>query len=537
MTVSLTQRTSTFATAPQISTTDMQEIAEQGYKTVINNRPDGEGGSDQPLSAEVAKAAAEYGIDYVYLPVISGQITEAQVAQFAELLATKPGPILAFCRSGARSMNIYQMASSFNQQTATTASPAATAPACNWQANHDVVIVGGGSAGIGLAASLLKRQPGLQITIIEPKDKHYYQPAWTLVGAGEFDPAKSERNMADVMPKGVNWIRAAATGFDPVKKEVQLDTGSPITYQNLIVAPGLQLNWKAIEGLEATLGKNGVTSNYRFDLASYTWSLVQSMKSGKAIFTQPPMPIKCAGAPQKAMYLSCSEWEHQGKLKNIQVEFNNAGAVLFGVADFVPPLMEYVKRYQINLQFNSKLVAVDGPAKKAWFEIKDAQGNLQRVEKSFDMLHVVPPQIAPDFIRQSSLANAEGWVEVDQTTLQHVRHADIFSLGDACSSPNAKTAAAARKQIVVVAENLLAMRAGRPLPTRYDGYGSCPLTVEKGRIVLAEFGFGGKLLPTFPINPAVPRRSAWILKKYILPMLYWDAMLKGREWLARPASK
>jgi sulfide:quinone oxidoreductase len=534
MTISITRQTNNFATAPQISPADMQEIAEHGFKTVINNRPDGEGGPTQPTSSEMEKAAQEAGLRYAYLPVVSGQITEDQTTQFASLLSSQPGPILAFCRSGARSANIYQMA------TATTTNPITTsvvAASCNWQLQHDIVIVGGGAAGIGLAASLLKRQSNLSITIIEPKDKHYYQPAWTLVGAGEFDPAKTERNMADVMPKGVNWIRAAATGFDPVKKEVQLDIGSPITYRNLIIAPGLQLNWKAIEGLEDTLGKNGVTSNYRFDLASYTWSLVQSLKSGKAIFTQPPMPIKCAGAPQKAMYLSCSEWEHQGKLKNIQVEFNNAGAVLFGVADFVPPLMEYVKRYQINLQFNSKLVAVDGPAKKAWFEIKDAQGNLQRVEKSFDMLHVVPPQIAPDFIRQSSLANAEGWVEVDQTTLQHVRHADIFSLGDACSSPNAKTAAAARKQIVVVAENLLAMRAGRPLPTRYDGYGSCPLTVEKGRIVLAEFGFGGKLLPTFPINPAVPRRSAWILKKYILPMLYWDAMLKGREWLARPASK
>ncbi|MFM2008093.1 MAG: hypothetical protein RIR02_43, partial [Pseudomonadota bacterium] len=322
---------------------------------------------------------------------------------------------------------------------------------------------------------------------------------------------------------------------DPENKQVHLDSGNPISYQYLIVAPGLQLNWKAIEGLEETLGKNGVTSNYRYDLAPYTWSLVQSLQAGKAIFSQPPMPIKCAGAPQKAVYLSCSEWEQQGRLKNIQVEFFNAGAVLFGVADFVPPLMEYVKRYKVNLHFNSKLVAVDGSAKKAWFEVKDAEGNAQRIEQQFDMLHVVPPQSAPDFIKQSPLANADGWVEVDQTTLQHVRYPNIFSLGDACSSPNAKTAAAARKQIVVVAENLLALRSGKSLPTRYDGYGSCPLTVEKGRIVLAEFGFGGKLLPSFPMNPAVPRFSAWILKKYFLPWLYWNAMLKGREWLARPS--
>jgi sulfide:quinone oxidoreductase len=173
------------------------------------------------------------------------------------------------------------------------------------------------------------------------------------------------------------------------------------------------------------------------------------MKSGSAIFTQPPMPIKCAGAPQKAMYLSCSEWEHQGILKNIQVDFHIAGAVLFGVADFVPPLMNYVKRYNAHLHFNSKLVAIDGPAKRAWFEEKDASGNAVQIEKRFDFIHVTPPQTAPDFVKQSPLANAEGWVDVNQLTLQHNRYPNIFSLGDASSSPNAKTAAAARKQIVV----------------------------------------------------------------------------------------
>ncbi len=530
MAVHPTRHTDAFSSAPQISPSDLQEIAALGYKTLINNRPDGEGGADQPTSAQLEAAAKAAGLHYAHLPVISGQITEPQARKFAELLATSPKPVLAFCRSGARSQNLFRMAS--GQVSAPSVAPAATA--CNWGDSHDILIVGGGSAGIGLAASLLKRQPNLQIAIIEPSDKHYYQPAWTLVGAGEFDPKATVRDMASVMPRGVTWIKAAATGFDPENRKVMLDRGNPVAYQYLVVAPGLKLNWEAIPGLVETLGKNGVTSNYRFDLAPYTWSLVRAMKPGKAIFTQPPMPIKCAGAPQKAMYLSCSEWEKMAVLKNIDVHFHNAGAVLFGVADFVPPLMEYVKRYNAHLHFNSRLVAIDGPAKKAWFEEKDADGNTHQVEQSFDMIHVVPPQTAPDFVRESPLANAEGWVDVNQLTLQHVRYPNVFSLGDACSSPNAKTAAAARKQIVVVAENLLALRSGRELPTRYDGYGSCPLTVEKGKIVLAEFGFGGKLLPSFPLDPTVPRKSAWILKKNILPVIYWDAMLKGREWLARP---
>ncbi len=530
MAANITRHTDSFSTAPQIQPSDLQQLAAQGIKTVINNRPDGEGGAEQPSSAQIEAAARAAGLHYFHLPVISGQITEPQARQFAELLAKSPKPVLAFCRSGARSQNLYRMA----RGEASAPAAASTASACNWGDSHDILIVGGGSAGIGLAASLLRRQPNLQIAIVEPNDKHYYQPAWTLVGAGEFDVNATVRDMASVIPHGVTWIKAAVTGFDPDNRKVMLDKGSPLSYQYLVVAPGLKLDWQAIPGLVDTLDKNGVTSNYRFDLAPYTWSLVRAMKPGRAIFTQPPMPIKCAGAPQKAMYLSCSEWEKLGVLKNIEVEFHNAGAVLFGVADFVPPLMEYVKRYNAHLHFNSKLVAIDRPAKKAWFEQKDANGHVNQIERSFDMIHVVPPQTAPDVVRESSLANAEGWVDVNQLTLQHVRYPNVFSLGDACSSPNAKTAAAARKQIVVVAENLLALRGGLPLPTRYDGYGSCPLTVEKGKIVLAEFGFGGKLLPTFPLDPRVPRKSAWVLKKDILPSVYWHAMLKGREWLARP---
>ncbi len=530
MAVHLTRHTDTFSTSPQIHPADLQEIAALGFKTVINNRPDGEGGTEQPTSVQIEAAALAAGLRYAYLPVVSGQITEPQARRFAELLAMSPKPVLAFCRSGSRSQNLYRITSgqSAAQQLA------GPAPACHWGDSHDIVIIGGGSAGIGLAASLLKRQKNVQIAIIEPADKHYYQPAWTLVGAGEFDPQASVRPMEAVMPAGVTWIRAAASGLDPDNNKVMLDNGSAITYQYLVVAPGLKLDWQAIPGLQEALGSHGVTSNYRFDLAPYTWSLVKSLKGGKAIFTQPPMPIKCAGAPQKAMYLSCSEWERQGLLAQIDVHFHNAGGVLFGVQDFVPPLMDYVKRYDATLHFHSRLVAIDGPGRRAWFADKDANGEWVRTEQNFDMIHVVPPQTAPDFVRESTLANAEGWVNVNQATLQHVRHANVFSLGDACSSPNAKTAAAARKQIVVVAENLLALRAGDALPARYDGYGSCPLTVEKGKIVLAEFGFGGKLLPTFPLDPTVPRKSAWILKKNILPWLYWEAMLKGREWLARP---
>ncbi len=398
---------------------------------------------------------------------------------------------------------------------------------------YDIVIVGGGSAGCGIAASLLKRDKSLKLAIIEPSTKHYYQPAWTLVGAGEFNAAHSVRPMADCIPKGATWLQAAVTDFMPEENCVATDALGKIYYQQLVVAAGLTLNWQSIAGLQETLGKHGVTSNYRFDLAPYTWQLVHTLKTGKAIFTQPPMPIKCAGAPQKALYLSASHWESTGDLKNIEIEFNNAGAVLFGVKDYVAPLMEYVKRYNAQVNFNSNLVEVDGPNKTAWFNLKDADGNITKVAKKFDLLHVVPPQTAPEFIKKSVLANADGWVDVHQHTLQHNQFSNIFGVGDVTSTPNAKTLAAARKQVVIAAENILALRAGQPFPSRYDGYGSCPLTVEKGKIILAEFGYGGKLVPTFNWDSTKPRRSAWLLKKYLLPWVYWNLMLKGREWLAR----
>ncbi|MFN4019981.1 MAG: FAD/NAD(P)-binding oxidoreductase [Erythrobacter sp.] len=397
---------------------------------------------------------------------------------------------------------------------------------------HTVVVIGGGAAGIATAASMLKRRPGLDIAIVEPSDTHAYQPGWTMVGGGVFDVATTTRPMAHVMPKSVTWVKQAAASFQPESNQVTLADGSALTYEVLIVAPGIRLAWEKIEGLEATLGQNGVTSNYRGDLAPYTWELVQRTRAGRAIFTQPPMPIKCAGAPQKVMYLACDHWRRTGVLGDIAVEFRNAGAVLFGVADYVPALMSYVEKYGISLELGNNLVAVDGRAKVAVFQTAEGE-----VSTSFDMMHVVPPQVAPQFLADSPLAAPSGFTDVDQHTLQHVRYPNVFGLGDAGSMPNAKTAAAARKQAPVVAVNALRQLDGKGPTAGYDGYGSCPLTVERGKIVLAEFAYGGKLAPSFPtwlIDGTKPARLSWMLKADLLPWLYWNGMLKGREWLAGP---
>jgi sulfide:quinone oxidoreductase len=318
---------------------------------------------------------------------------------------------------------------------------------------------------------------------------------------------------------------------------VILDDARAISYEQLIVCPGLKLDWAAIDGLSETLGRNGVTSNYRYDLAPYTWELVQKLKQGRALFSQPPMPIKCAGAPQKALYLSCDHWLRHGHLGAVKASFYNAGAVLFGVADYVPALMKYIEKYAVDLNFSHRLVAVDGPGKRATFLRTLPDGSSETHIEVFDMLHVVPPQVAPDFIRESPLADSAGWVDVDPHTLRHRKYTNVHALGDVANTSNAKTAAAARKQAPVVANNVLVALGRLATLAQYDGYGSCPLTVERGKIVLAEFTYGGKLAPSFPnwlLDGRKPTRLAWLLKAQALPPLYWQGMLKGREWLARP---
>jgi sulfide:quinone oxidoreductase len=550
------------AVSPQIAEADLGALAAQGFQAVINNRPDGEA-EDQPESAALAAAAGRVGLEYRRVPVVSGKITDEDVASFAQALDEVKGPVLAFCRTGTRSTTLWALAEARHLAPEAILATAAEAgydlaalkPRLDvrWRSaelatspgrvvefapreTHDVVIVGGGSAGIATASSLLRRRPSLKIAVIEPRERHYYQPGWTLVGGGVFDRAKTERTMASVMPRGVRWIRGAVAAFEPERNRVVLEDGSRIAYRTLVAAPGIELHWAGVEGLQETLGRNGVTSNYLFEMAPYTWELVQTLKDGRALFSQPPMPIKCAGAPQKAMYLACDAWLRRGVLQDVAVESHTATPVLFGVKEFVPPLMAYVKKYDVALNLTSNLKAVDGPGRKAWFEVKRSDGTSQTVERPFDMIHVCPPQRAPAFVRDSALADAAGWIEVSPETLQHPRYGNVFSLGDACSAPNAKTAAAARKQAPVVALNVLAVLDGHGPRALYDGYGSCPLTVERGKILLAEFGYGGKLLPTFPfIEATKPSRLAWLLKEKMLPTIYWALMLKGREWLAKPA--
>lgn len=417
--------------------------------------------------------------------------------------------------------------------------------------HHQIAIIGAGTAGITVAAQLLKKDKSLDIAIIDPADTHWYQAAWTLVGAGTFDMKKTARPMSSVIPKGSKWIKDFVDKIDAENNSLQLRSGGILTYEYLVAAPGIQIDLDGIEGLKETIGKNGVCSNY-ID-AEYTLKVLEQFKGGNALFTQPATPIKCGGAPQKIMYLAEEFFKKTAVRDKTNVIFATPGTVIFGVKDFAETLMKVVDKKNINLRFFHKLVKIDGEKKLAYYQITRAEeddralthnaiDNLGIKEENelevvpFDMLHLAPPQSAPDFIKCSLIAhqegNSKGWINVDINTLQHPKYKNVFGLGDAAALPTAKTGAAVRKQAPVVVENLLAAIKGEAITAQYEGYSSCPLVTGFGKMVLAEFKYNNvrdsdKMISRF-LNPAKESYWLWVLKKYGLPYMYWNLMLKGK---------
>jgi sulfide:quinone oxidoreductase len=345
---------------------------------------------------------------------------------------------------------------------------------------------------------------------------------------------RTRRAEQGLIPVGVQWICDSGQTFEPEKNTVRLKNGEAVTYDYLVVCPGVKLDWGKIAGLTETLGKNGVCSNYSPAHVTYTWECLRGMKAGsRAVFTQPPLPFKCPGAPQKIVYLAADRLQRQGILKECTLNYYVHASVIFGVPFFARELVKVAARYGVNVYYQHNLVAVDGPAKTATFEKVGDSNKGERVTIPFDLLHVSPPQSAPEEIKSSPLANAAGWVDVNQNSMQHTRYSNVFSLGDAASTPNSKTAAAVRKQAPVVVDNILRLMGKTAIDGGYDGYASCPLTTALGKTILAEFIYGGKVTPTLPLNPAKEHWVGWWIKVTGLPIMYWNYMLKGHVWFPK----
>lgn len=392
--------------------------------------------------------------------------------------------------------------------------------------HYQILIIGGGTGGLTVAARLKNENASFNVGLIEPSEKHYYQPLWTLVGGGVFTKESTERNEADYMPEGVDWIKDYAETFLPEENKLVLKSGKTLTYDYLVVSPGIQLDWDKVKGLQETMGKNGVCSNYSYDTVDSTWKFAQEFKGGTAIFTQPSTPIKCGGAPQKALYLIEDYFRTKSKVRNnAKVLFRSGLMGIFGVEKYKKSLLKVLKRKEIEASFREDLIEVRGDKQEAVF--KNLDTNQETVIK-FDFLHVVPPMSAPDFIKKSPLVDEAGWLSINKNTLQSTKYSNIFALGDCTNAPTARTGAAVRKQAPVLVQNLMLVMDKREPQPDYDGYSSCPLVTGYGSLILAEFDYNNNPSESFPFDQSQERFSMYMLKAYVLPQMYWNGMLRGR---------
>jgi sulfide:quinone oxidoreductase len=417
--------------------------------------------------------------------------------------------------------------------------------------HYQILIIGGGTAGITIAAQLKRKDSALQIAIIEPSTKHYYQPAWTLVGAGAFDFKETERNEADYIPKGVDWIKDKATGIDPDLNQVSTATNGIFTYDFLIPVPGLVMAPELLPGLTEAMDKGVVCSNYTDP--EHTWEVLKNFKGGNAVFTQPTTPIKCGGAPQKIMYMAEEYFRKSGVRDKTNVLFATPGTVIFGVPEFAKTLNKIINDRNIIFKPFYAPVKIDAEKQEIYFQYsKPGESNCTIMEGNplgeeiigateikvkYDMLHIAPPQMAPKFIQESKVSIQEGpgkgWIDVDIHTMQHKRYPNIFSIGDVASLPTAKTGAAIRKQAPVLVENLLNLiKSGKVGAESYNGYSSCPIVTGYSKMLLCEFKYDNikdsdPLISTF-VDTTKEQYSMWLLKKYGLPFMYWNLMLRGK---------
>jgi sulfide:quinone oxidoreductase len=415
------------------------------------------------------------------------------------------------------------------------------------RASHEVLVIGGGNAGLSVAGRL-RRLGVSDVAVIEPRDAHLYQPMFSHVAGGTARASQATRPQGSVTPKGVTWIQERVTGIDPVAKTVALASGRDVGYGQLIVCPGIQKDWDAVPGLVAAMESPVGISNYEYRYARKASAVLRDVRSGTVVFTQPSGPGTCSGASQKPMYLACDHWRAIGVLDDIRVVLVIPTPTMFGMPLIDAELERKVAEYGIEVRYGRELVEVDaaartiviagddrdrpllGPDRTAE---ADGTAGIRRETLSYDVLHAVPPQSAPDWLASTGLAapgDPGGFVEVDPLTLRHPRFPDVWALGDAAATTNSKSGGALRQQTTTVAKNLVAAREGKPLPQTYDGYSVCPFVVSRSTVVFAEFDDRYRPKPTIPgwKGLAKERRITFLADRYVLPWVYWNLILQGR---------
>ncbi|XP_058451386.1 sulfide:quinone oxidoreductase, mitochondrial isoform X2 [Malaya genurostris] len=357
---------------------------------------------------------------------------------------------------------------------------------------------------------------------------HYYQPMFTLIGGGIKTLTDSFRPMGKVLPTLAKWLQDSATKFEPENNTVFTSKGDKIEYELLLVAVGVQLNYDKIPGLEEALSipKSKVCSNYSPKYVNRTFEALKAFKAGNAIFTFPNTPVKCPGAPQKIMYIAEHYLRKSKKRQNATVIYNTSLPVLFGVKHYADALWKIVEKRNIKVNLRTNLVEVLPGQNKAVFQNLDKPED--KITTDYEFLHVTPPMGAPDALAScKSLVTDTGFVDVDKDTLQHTTFKNVFAIGDCSGSPNSKTAASVAAQSQVVYKNMMAVIEGQN-PTRvFDGYASCPLVTGYNTCIMAEFDYSLTPLETFPIDQSKERYSMYLMKKDLMPPLYWHLLLNG----------
>ncbi|KAI9033621.1 hypothetical protein CLU79DRAFT_724613 [Phycomyces nitens] len=410
---------------------------------------------------------------------------------------------------------------------ATAAETAAPTPPPAADKKFKVVVVGAGPGGLSVSSTLSRMLGKDQVAVIDPSSVHYYQPLWTYVGAGLKDFKDSVKPMASVMPSKAEWIQDKVTKLDPDHNQVTLSNGETVGYDYLVVAAGIQINWEQIKGLKESLGKDGVTSNYSPESVQKTYQFLKEFKGGNAVFTFPNTPLKCPGAPTKMVFLAEEAFRLFGVRDKTNVIYNTSLGKIFGVDHYGKVLQKLADERNIQVNFQNELISIDGNNHEAVFRNNGKNGELSTIH--YDFLHVAPPQGPPTFIKESKLADAAGWVDVNKDTLRHNRYKNVFSLGDCSSLPTSKTAASITAESGVLKHNLIADIKGEKVEQAvYDGYTSCPLIVGRKELILAEFsGYTGQPLETFPVDQRKISNVSQFLNKEVIPAIYWNALLDG----------
>lgn len=408
-----------------------------------------------------------------------------------------------------------------------------------------VVIIGGGAAGISMASRLLSYLPNPDITIIDPSDTHYYQPGFTLIASGVYSPDEVSKPQADCMPSGAKWVKDSAVFVDTQKNVVKTAKSGDIAYDFLVVAPGLQINWNAVEGITYdTIGQGDAYCIYDHAAAVKTWQGIQKFveKGGRGVYTDTYTKHKCGGAPKKICLLTEHRFRKNGNRDKASFEFYTASKELYDVPYFTPRLLQIYKQRGIGLNLNTRVKGVDTAAKKVYFTRTAKNPDTNKVEsidfvKDYDFLHFLPPMSAPDFIKESGLSDtegshaAEGWVATDKETLVHKKFNNIICLGDVAGIPTSKTSAAIRKQVPIAAKNLCRLMEGKAPEFKYDGYAACPIITDYGHVLMCEFDYNKQPKISFPLDlffdMSHEQWVAWLLKVYMLKPMYFYGMLNG----------